>query len=246
MPNRIKILFLLSNPKNISRIRLDEELREVSERIRLAKLRDRFELIPLLAVRPRDVMRGLLEYQPHVLHFAGHGSPTEGIVLEDDNGNTKLVSADALAQLFAVIKDNLRVVLLNACFVGLQAEGISKVIDFTIGMQKTIGDKAAIVFSTSFYEALAYGRSVKEAFDYGVTGLMMEGIPESNTPTLMERAGANAALVRLAAPTAQPPKRPKPPQNPHTHGEVTITGGTTNVQGDSTIAGVVNQTGSRN
>ena len=237
MPNRIKILFLLSNPKNISRIRLDEELREVSDRIERAKLRHRFELIPLLAVRPRDVMRGLLEYQPHVLHFAGHGSPTEGIVLEDDHGNTKLVSADALAQLFAVIKDNLRVVLLNACFVGQQAEGISEVIDFTIGMQKTIGDKAAIVFSSSFYEALAYGRSVKEAFDYGKTGLVMEGIPESNTPTLMERAGADAAAVRLAEPNAKPAREKPPGYHIEPHGTVNLKDVDLDIKGNSVIAG---------
>jgi hypothetical protein len=212
MTNRIKIVFLLSNPKNISRIRLDEELREVSERIRMAKLRDRFELIPLLAVRPRDVTQALLEYKPHILHFAGHGSPTQGIVLEDNNGQTKLVSADALAHLFGVIKDNLRVVLLNACYSGLQVGGISQVIDFTIGMQKTIGDKSAIVFASSFYEALAYGRNVNEAFGLGVTNLMMEGIPEADVPVLVQREGADATTVHLAAPAArkQPPPHKKP------------------------------------
>jgi hypothetical protein len=197
MPDRIKILFLSSNPKNISRIRLDEEWREVSERIRMAKLRDHFELIPVLAVRPRDVTQALLEYKPHILHFAGHGSPTEGIVLEDNNGQTKLVSADALAHLFGVIKDNLRVVLLNACYSGLQVGGISQVIDFTIGMQKTIGDKSAIVFASSFYEAVAFGRNVKEAFDLGVSGLMMEGIAESDVPLLVQKSGADAAKVYL-------------------------------------------------
>jgi len=199
MPDPIKILFLSSNPKNISRIRLDEELREVDERIQLGKFRDRFELIPQLAVRPRDIGRALMRYQPHVLHFSGHGSPTEGIVLEDDEGKTKLVSAEALAKLFAVIKDNLRVVVLNACYSGLQADGIIKAIDCAIGMQKAIGDQSAIVFSAAFYEALAQGRSVEEAFNVGVANLAMEGIPEETTPSLLIKQGVEAAGIYLVS-----------------------------------------------
>jgi hypothetical protein len=198
MPDPIKILFLSSNPKDISRIRLDEELREVDERIQLGKFRDRFELIPQLAVRPRDIGRALMRYQPHVLHFSGHGSPTEGIVLEDDEGKTKLVSAEALAKLLAVIKDNLRVVVLNACYSGLQAGGITQVIDCAIGMQKKIGDHSAIVFSAAFYEALAQGRSVEEAFNVGVANLAMEGIPEETTPSLLIKQGVEAAGIYLA------------------------------------------------
>lgn len=198
MPDPIKILFLSSNPKNISRIRLDEELREVDERIQLGKFRDRFELIPQLAVRPRDIGRALMRYQPHVLHFSGHGSATEGIVLEDDEGKPKLVSAEALAKLFAVIKDNLRVVVLNACYSGLQADGIIKAIDCAIGMQQKIGDHSAIVFSAAFYEALAQGRSVEEAFKVGVANLAMEGIPEETTPVLLMKKGVRATKIYLA------------------------------------------------
>ncbi len=205
MTGQIKILFLSSNPRNISRIRLDEELREVDERIRLGDCRDQIALIPHFAVRPRDLQQGLLRHQPHVLHFSGHGSPADGIILEDNNGQTKLVSADALAALFGTIKDNLRVVVLNACYSALQADGISQVVDCTIGMQKAIGDHSAIVFSAAFYDGLAYGRSVQESFGLGVTALKMEGIPESSTPALLTRKGVDAAQVYLASP--QPDKR---------------------------------------
>jgi hypothetical protein len=213
MPDPIKILFLSSNPKNISRIRLDEELREVDERIQLGKCREQFELISHWAVRPRDIAQVLLRHQPHVLHFSGHGSPTEGIVLEDNNGQTKLVSAEALAKLFAAIKDNLRVVVLNACYSGLQAGGITRVIDCAIGMQQKIGDHSAIVFSASFYEGLAYGRSVQEAFDLGVAGLVMEGIPEETTPALLVKKGVKAAKIYLARREQPPPAKQPPPGN---------------------------------
>jgi hypothetical protein len=203
MNHVIKVLFLSSNPKNISRIRLDEELREVDERIRLGNCRDQIELIPHFAVRPRDLAQALLRHQPHIVHFSGHGSPVNGIILEDNNGQTKAVSADALANLFKTIKDNLRVVLLNACFSALQAEGIRQVVDGTIGMQKAIGDHSAIVFSAAFYEGLAYGRSLEEAFGLGVNALMMDCPDESETPALLMKEGVEAAGTYLV-----PPKKP--------------------------------------
>lgn len=199
MTDPIKILFLSSNPKNITHIRLDEEVREVDERIQLGDCREQLVLIPHFAVRPRDLQQTLLRHKPHVLHFSGHGSPADGIVLEDYNGQTKLVSADALAALFAVIRDNLRVVVLNACYSALQAEGISQVVDCTIGMQKAIGDHSAIVFSAAFYSGLAYGRSVRESFDLGVNALMLEGIPESSTPRLLTKKGMDAAEIYLVS-----------------------------------------------
>ena len=188
----LRILFLASNPKDISRIRLDEELREVDERIRLGDCRDKIQLIPHFAVRTRDVAQALLRYQPHVLHFSGHGSPADGIVLEDTNGLTTFVTTEALAGLLSVIKDNLRVVVLNACYAGLQAEAIRQIVDGTVGMQKAIGDHAAIIFSAAFYEGLAFGRSLNEAFGLGIAALMMEGSGESKTPVLLMKEGVNA------------------------------------------------------
>jgi hypothetical protein len=201
MTDPVKILFLSANPKNITRIRLDEEVREVDEKIQMGEYRDQLALIPHFAVRPGDLQLTLLRHKPHILHFSGHGSPTEGIILEDSSGQTKLVSIDALASLFSAIKDNLRIVVLNACYSGVQAEGISQIIDFTIGMKKEIGDHSAIVFSAAFYRGLTFGRSVQESFDLGINALLLEGIPESQTPTLLTKQGANAAqakLVRLA------------------------------------------------
>jgi CHAT domain len=210
MSEQVKILFLSANPKNISRIRLDEEVRDVDEIIRMGDCRDQLELIPHFAVRPGDLRQALLRHQPHILHFSGHGSPTEGIILEDKSGNTKLVSTDALAALFRTIKDNLSVVLLNACYSAVQAEAISQVVDFTIGMRKEIGDHSAIVFSAAFYQGLAYGRSVQESFDLGVGSLMLEGIPESETPALLTKQGADAARTYLVVPRQRRPDGEQP------------------------------------
>lgn len=194
---RIKILFLASNPTDISRIRLDKELREIDERISLGSLREQFELIPHFAVRPRDLMRGLLKHQPHILHFSGHGSVSAGIILEDDDGKTKLVAAEDIAEMISIIKDNLRVVVLNSCYSALQAGGIAETIDCVIGMNDKVGDKTAIIFSATFYESLAFGRNVQEAFRLGVAGLKTESAAGATIPTLLAKQGVDLAKVYL-------------------------------------------------
>jgi len=198
MSETINILFLASNPTDISRIRVDKELREVDERISLGSHRDRFDLRPHFAVRPRDLRRGLLKHKPHILHFSGHGSTSAGIVLEDDDGKTKVVAAADLAELLGILKDNLRVVVLNSCYSALQASGITQTIDCAIGMNDKVGDQSAIIFAATFYESLAFGRSVTEAFKLGVVDLKTEGTGSGGIPTLLTRQGADLAKVYLA------------------------------------------------
>ena len=141
------------------------------------------------AVRPDDLLQALLEVKPHIVHFSGHGSPAQQLILLDDQGNPKPVSQEALVHLFRTLKDNVRVVVLNACYSRPQAEALAQTIDCTIGMNRPIGDEAAIVFAASFYRAIGFGRSVKEAFELGKAALLLEGIPEDKTPELLTRNG---------------------------------------------------------
>jgi hypothetical protein len=111
------------------------------------------------------------------------------------------VSKAALASLFRALKDNIRVVMLNACYSRGQADAITEVIDCAIGMNKAIGDRAAITFAASFYRALGFGRSVQEAFEQGKTALLLEGIAEESTPELHVRQGIDASAIVLVNPS---------------------------------------------
>jgi hypothetical protein len=152
-------------------------------------------------VRPDDLLQYLNQDKPHIVHFSGHGTRSEEILLLDKTGKPKAVSKEACVSLFRTLKDNIRVVVLNACFSRPQAEAISSIIDCTIGMNKAIGDDAAIVFAGSFYRALGFGRSVQEAFDQARTALLLEGIPEEMTPELLVRSGVDASKVVLVNPS---------------------------------------------
>ena len=199
----IRVLFLASNPESTSLLRLDEEIRAITEKIRASDHRDVLELVALWAVRPDDLLQALNEHKPQIVHFSGHGSTAGEIILMDNNRQAKPVSATALKALFTTLKDNIRVVTLNACYSEVQARAIAEVIDCVIGMSAAIGDKAAITFAASFYRAIGFGRSVKEAFEQGKTAVLLEGIPEANTPQLLARTGIDPSSVFLTGERAQ-------------------------------------------
>jgi hypothetical protein len=161
-----KILILSANPSGTDRLRLDEEVREIEGGLKRAKLHDRFEIRSVWAVRFRDLRRELMEYEPHIVHFSGHGGE-DGMILEGDRGIFEPVSAEALSDLFSLCTGHVRCVILNACYSAPQAEAINKHIDYVIGMQKEINDKAAFEFSVGIYDALGAGKSVPEAFKFG-------------------------------------------------------------------------------
>jgi len=193
--DKIKILFLAANPKDTDRLRLDEEVRAIQEALRQSEFRDVYDFRQEWAVRISDLQEHLLRHQPHIVHFSGHGSASNGIILEDMEGFSRSISERALGKLFAVLKDNIRVVVLNACYSEKQAEAIAKSIDSVVGMSRAVSDSAAIQFSTAFYRALGFGRDVRTAFELGRLQIDMEGLNEPDTPKLLTRNGKPEELV---------------------------------------------------
>ncbi|MEP0916216.1 CHAT domain-containing protein [Leptolyngbya sp. DQ-M1] len=182
-----KILILASNPKNTSHLRLDEEVREINEGLNRAKHRDQFELIQKWAVRSRDIHRALLDVVPNIVHFSGHGAGENGLVFEDESGQQKFVTKDALSGLFELFADQVECVVLNGCYSKVQAESIAQHIPYVIGMQQAIGDRAAISFAVGFYDALGAGRSFDFSYRLGCYAIQVEGIPEHLTPVLINK-----------------------------------------------------------
>jgi hypothetical protein len=195
--NKIKVLFLAANPLGTDRLNLDEEIRAITEKVYASEYRDYLQVESSWAIRPDDLLQLLNRHKPHIVHFSGHGSQTGELILVDNTGSPKAVSTMALRALFTALKDNIQVTILNACYSRSQATAITEVINCVIGMNDAIGDQAAIIFAASFYRALGFGRSVQDAFDQGKVALLLEGIPEENTPELLVRTGVNSSQVFL-------------------------------------------------
>ncbi|MDZ8222474.1 MULTISPECIES: CHAT domain-containing protein [unclassified Nostoc] len=181
------ILILAANPNNSTPLRLGEEVREIDEGLRRSQKRDQFRLEQKWAVRAADVRRALLDHEPQIVHFCGHGSGNEGLVLEDKNGQSKLVTTEALANTFELCAEHVECVLLNACYSEVQAEGIVEYIDYVIGMNDAIGDAAAIHFATGFYDALGAGKSIENAYKWGCNAIQSENLPDHLKPKLKKK-----------------------------------------------------------
>lgn len=198
--DKIKILFLAANPDNSTRLKLDQEFRDIKEKIRSSQYRDNFELIPEPALRVNDLQSTLLEHKPHVVHFSGHGNRAGEIILENNQGLSEPVNPIALAELFEILADNIRCVVLNACFSQSQAQAISQNIDCVVGMSDSISDKAAIDFAWSFYQSLAHGRDIETSFRLGRNQLSFHNIDEKNIPQLLSKSGVDPKLIKIVNP----------------------------------------------
>ena len=212
----IKILFLAANPDDTTKLRVDQEYRDVQEGIKRAKFRDRFELISRWAVRPKDLRRVLLDKEPHILHFAGHGEgfvkkqreefarkrgslkigkkseedPFKnyqgGIILQDDNDNKTIISDKNLGQLIGLF-ENIKCVFLNACYSAFQAKELLKYVDTVIGMNQAVPDSTSIEFAVAFYDGLCAGNDIDFAFKYAKSAISLEGLPEADIPEIHKR-----------------------------------------------------------
>jgi len=182
-----KILILAANPRDTSELRLGEEVRRIQDGLRLSRYRDKFTIASEWAVQPQGIRRAILNYEPQIVHFSGHGAADGELAFENEMGQIQFVQPEALAGLFKLFAHHVQCVLLNACYSEIQANAIVENINFVIGMGKPIGDRAAIEFATGFYDALGAGHPVEKAYHFGCNAIQMAGIAESLTPRLKRK-----------------------------------------------------------
>lgn len=190
------ILILAANPKGTDQLRLDREVRDIDQAIQSSALRDEFKLHQRWAVRPRDLQRALLDVQPEIVHFCGHGEGAAGIALEDASGQPKLVKTAALSGLFQLCAEHVNCVLLNACYAEVQADAIVTSIDYVVGMRQAVPDTVAIAFSTGFYQAIGAGQSIEVSFEDGCKAIRQrQGNSESERKAMAVGGPPSASLA---------------------------------------------------
>jgi hypothetical protein len=194
-PDKKKILILAANPKLTDRLCLDEEVREIEEALKRSKHGKRFIIHKKWAVRLRDTQRAMLEYEPNIVHFAGHGEK-KGLIVEDKGGAPVYFSPEPLSALFELCSKHVECVILNACYSDALAEGITKHIDYVIGMEEKINDKAALEFAVGFYDALGAGKSIDDSFKFGCVSIQTHfpDLKEHVTPVLRKKKKVNIQI----------------------------------------------------
>ncbi|NEQ80372.1 MAG: NACHT domain-containing protein [Moorea sp. SIO2I5] len=167
-----KILILAANPRQDLDLR--REIHILKGVIERSQAQDDFDVKIGSGVSSAEIQRLFLEHQPRIVHFCGHGAGEEGLVFEDDENSEKLVTNEALSDLFKHFYTQVECVLLNACYSNIQATAISHYINYVIGMKQAIRDDAAIVFARGFYQTLGYKQSIQDAYDLGCNAIKIQ------------------------------------------------------------------------
>jgi hypothetical protein len=216
----LRILAMISAPSDVPELEAEEEWSKLNDT--LGDLRDRgmVQVDLLQGGTLAALQRPLRLSEYHVLHFIGHGGYDENaqdgaLALEGANRETRLVTGRDLGMM---IRDHrsLRLVVLNACegarsapddpFGGVAQALVRQGIPAVIAMQFEISDPAALVFSQSFYQAIADGLPVDVAAVEARRTMFAEGNEvEWATPVLYLRSpdGRVFARGRISPPESQ-------------------------------------------
>ncbi len=197
MAVKTKILFLSANPAGRDRLAIGREFNAVESELLKAPDGRQLSLIPAFDTGAGELSRVLLEHEPNVLHFSGHGDPSGKLVITSRLGGGDKIEADALARLLESFKTHLRCVVLNACFSKIVGDALREHIDVVIGMSRAISDDAAIQFSTGFYRAIAFHKDVNTAFKLALSQIDLSHLPDADKPQLLCKVGTDSNTVVL-------------------------------------------------
>jgi tetratricopeptide (TPR) repeat protein len=183
-----KILILTANPRDKERLRLRQEVKIIQAELDRARSHELFELVTISEASEEDLQQAILDHDPYIVHFSGHGDET-GLIFEEE-GKSKLVKGEFLAEVFELCAQQVECVILNACFSESQAIAIAQHIDHVIGTRHAVLDRAATSFSKRFYNAVFTGKSIPVAFKWGRTAVKSSDPQESSNLVLIPKGKA--------------------------------------------------------
>lgn len=199
LPEKITVLFMASDP-GTNKLALDQEARSIGEKLRASDHRDAVNFQTRWAVRPMDILQAINELQPTVVHFSGHGTSDDALVLQDGHGRPKYISKEGIISAIAFGSDSVKLVFFNTCFSFNQAQSCVEKVNAAIGMNREIGDEAACVFSSQFYSGIGFGHSIPKAFAQAKSALMMEDLSQADIPELHLMEGLSDEQLTLVRP----------------------------------------------
>ncbi|MDV3135001.1 CHAT domain-containing protein [Mycobacterium sp. 29Ha] len=216
-PEPLRVLYLTANPHALESrtvlpdgsiettgvwLRVDQEVRQVKQSLRASKFRDLVSIEHLPAATGLDMIDGLNDHRPHVVHFSGHAS-SWGVLLENEEGSTHgaEVGFSLLARALGATDEPPRLVVLNACESLEGAHDLLQTVPTVIGMSESIADIAAVTFAAKFYAAIASAQSVGTAVEQAKVAMQIASLDEdSQLPEIRTREGLDPSTLILVTP----------------------------------------------
>lgn len=200
-PEILRVLYLTANPE--MDLRTEVEVRDVQQAVKRALHRDLINIQYRPAATPEDLLDGLNDVRPHVVHFSGHAG--EAAVLFDnasvDSPEGRDVPFELLARALGATAEPPKMLVLNGCDTLEGAEVLLEATPVIIAMATEISDLAASAFAARFYAAIASAQPIGPALRQGAVVLDLMGLDEGWKPTLLSRDDLDVddlVLVRVA------------------------------------------------
>ena len=205
----LRVLAVGSSPIGLSRLDLEKEWKNLEQSFAPLVAAGGVQLDHLWPGTIEDLRERLKSDPPHVLHFMGHGTfdTRRGVgelILESRDGGAHALDAHRLA---TVLKPaGLQLIVLNICeggkhsdhdtFSGVAQSLVRHGVPAVVAMQERIADQAAILFASTFYEALAANSSLEDALRMARHELYLKADPSWTLPMLfLQTPGRDQTLL---------------------------------------------------
>jgi CHAT domain-containing protein len=182
-------------------LRVDLEVRKVRAALRGSKYRDLVTVEHLPAATSMDLLDGLNDHRPHVVHFSGHASSL-GLLMENDEGSFEgdALEFDLLARLLGATDELPRLLVLNACKSLAGADTLLQTVPTVIAMSDSIDDGSAVVFATRFYAGIASAQSVASALEQAQVAMEAASLQGAHLPEARAREDVDLKSLVLVEP----------------------------------------------
>lgn len=189
----LKVLFLAPQVGGLSP---RSQLQEMKSCLEQARFPNSVVFKGVFKVHVNTLFQELNKEAPHVFHFSGKQNGGD-ILMRTENGGLTTVPDTALAGMFQSLDQGLKLVVIDTCFSLRCASTIAKVVPCAIGVKTEIYENDATTFYGIFYQAVASGRSLKDAMAQASTALKFAKVPEEQIPQLCCREGVDPAKIFL-------------------------------------------------
>lgn len=198
----MRILFVSANPHWTARLDLGDEMRELLNSLRGQEI----DLMMLPAAQSEDLKVAVASNNIDILHFSGHATEQDGILLRDKDGMEQAVSGSELRQL--IEGGEIKLAFLNACNTEATAKAIENSVDAVIGTTEKLDDEAAKKMTKVFYSVLSGGGSIEQSFDEATKTILDDGFEnvymrsgDAADRSLLSSPGSDESAVKIKGQT---------------------------------------------
>jgi hypothetical protein len=192
----LKVLFLAPH---VGGLAPRDQLQAIKHSVAQARFPRSVHFKGIFQVHVNTLFQQLNQETPHVFHFSGKQNGGD-ILMRTEDGGLTTVSDMALAGMFRSLDKGLQLVIIDTCFSLRCATTIAKAVPCAMGVEGDIYEEDATTFYSIFYQAIASGRSLKDAVGQARSALRFTKVSASQTPELRCSAGVDPAKLFLVRP----------------------------------------------